>query len=100
MIGDSAVVVATGDAGVDDVLERLAAVTPGRMHLQIAAVRGELRTAELRIAQRRHNLRARQKVAAQVAAFRDVRAVAAGSNRAVHSLGSTGAQHFENYARG
>src|SRR3989442_10086788 len=100
MIGNSAVVVAPGDAGVDDVLEGLAAVAPGRMHLQIAAVRGELRTAELRIAQGRHNLRARQEIAAQVTAFRDVRTAAAFGNRALHSLGSTGAEHVENYARG
>ena len=67
VIGDGAVVVAARDARLDDVLERLAAVAPRRVHLQVAAIVLEPRAVQRRVLQRREHLRAAEEVAAQIA---------------------------------
>src|SRR5438034_2868857 len=49
MIRDSAVLIAARQSGFDDVAQRLAAIAPRGMHLEVATIVCELRPAKLRI---------------------------------------------------
>ena len=70
MIGDAAVLVAARDAGLDDVLERLASVAPRGVHLQIAAIVGERRSVSDVLRERREHLCTTQEVSRGVRARR------------------------------
>ena len=72
MIGDGAEAVAARETGLDDVRERLAAVAPGRVHLEIAAVVLEAGPVKRVFRSAASHLRAAQKVLAQIAASFDV----------------------------
>ena len=100
MIRDTAEAVATLDAGRDDLVERLAAVAPRRVHLQIAAIVGDRRSGQLLVLQRREHLRATEKVSAQIAPSCDVFALAALVDRALDRRRRSRLQHLENHARG
>ena len=98
MIRDAAEAVAALDAGRDDLVERLAAVAPRRVHLQIAAIVGEARSDELRVPQRCEHLRAAQEMPAQIALPLDVRCLVALGDRALHRRRRAGLQHLEDHA--
>ena len=56
--------IAARQAGADDVLERLAAVTPRRVHLQIAAIVRPLRAAQRGVGQHGSHSSAAEEVGA------------------------------------
>src|ERR1043166_5576362 len=82
----------------DDVLERLTAVAPRRVHLEIAAILRFGWTGQRRIVERGNDAGARQKILAPHAALLRLRDLAArldcGSNRGRLA----GLQHFEDHA--
>ena len=77
VIGDAAERVSTGQAALDDVREGLAAIAPRGVHLKIAAIVLESRTDQLPVVQRRHHLRAAQKLAAEISTALDVAGLSA-----------------------
>src|SRR5207245_2723520 len=99
MVGYRAVLISAGDSGGDDVVERLAAVAPRRVHLKIAPIRIEARSAKLCIAKRSNDLRACEKVGAELTARGDVRGAAARRDRTLDGLRSPRAKHLENDPR-
>src|SRR2546426_11239979 len=84
MVSHAAELIAALDAGFDNGVERLAAVAPSRVHLKIAMIVGEGRTAELLVAQRGDHLRAAQKMAAQVVSLLDVALLPTVGDRVLH----------------
>ena len=72
MIGHGAELIAAREAGVDDPVERLAAVAPDRMHLQVAVVVRQPRPSQARIVQRGRDLCAAQEMGAQRPPLLDV----------------------------
>ena len=83
----------------DDDLQRLAAITVGGVHLQIAAIVLQRRSAKLLILESLDYLRAAEKRAAQFAALLDGASLSAFSDRALDRGRSAGVQHFQDHAR-
>src|SRR4051812_33547212 len=77
MIGHRTELVSEADSRADDVGERLAAVAPGGVHLQVAAVVLDSRPLQRRVGQRREHLRTTEEVVAQPAPALDVCRLAA-----------------------
>src|SRR5436309_2679795 len=98
MIRDAAERVPAIEAAADDVLQRLAAVAPDRVHLQIAAVVVDARSAERRVSERGEDLRAAEKVTAEVAPPLDIGALRAFGYRTLDRRRRSGLQHFQNHA--
>ena len=100
VIGDRAPGVAAAAAGLDDLLERLAAVAPRRVHLQIAAIVGEARAAQAGVAVDGADAGAAQEVRAQArGGARPRRALAAGVDHALDHRRGAGRQHLLDHAR-
>src|SRR5205823_7404328 len=78
VVGDRAVFVASRNPLVDDVLERLAAVAPGGVHLEIAAILRARRPGERRVIERSEYPGARQEVLTPHPALFGLRDIPAG----------------------
>src|SRR5881628_3486676 len=100
MVGDGAERVSEVDAGFDDVLERLAAIAPRRVHLEIAAIVLDPRPGQRRVAQRAEDLRAAEGMIAKAAAALDILLLAAAGDRALDGRRSAGLKDLENDPRG
>src|ERR687888_119190 len=99
MIGDTAELIAARDAGLDDLLERLAAIAPRRMHLQVAVIFGQLRPLQLVVAQRGEHLRTAEEMTPKIPPALDVARLAALGNGAFHRRRRSRLQHLEDDAR-
>ena len=99
VIGHRAPGVAAAAAGLDDRLERLAAVAPRRVHLEIAAVVLAARPAQAGVVVDGADAGAAQEVRAQTAAAVDLAALAAGVDHALHHRRGAGRQHLQDHAR-